>query len=405
MKYYSSSAAAKGTLMGLVAMPVIMLLLVLLAWTLTTTTTTTASSYSTHYKEMPVHDRIIEEDSTLRRTQEQPPSQRKYVKNYKNYELWDAVEFPKALEEWTHKYPNMIRYTTAQEAYNLPAAGTKQDCPFYPEPGCPNYFFTIQDFLAHPVDSDSSANLPEVFWSGCLHGNERVGPTSVMEAAALLLEAAHCEALPQRNDKGSSIISQLQQAKQCRQELRNKGIDDVHRKWLARLVTTRRIVVAPTANALGYFRNQREEDGIDPNRDFPYDLQDSSLCMQTIAGRTINEIYQEHMFQLALTFHAGMEVVGYEWGAPSWLNHLAPDDAAQQQIGAAYSRYGGGWSKSKPYKYGTMNDLVYYVRGGMEDCTYGNLSILRGHIPLFSHVFFSHLLFFVLLFCCFFVAF
>ena len=92
-----------------------------------------------------------------------------------------------------------------------------------------------------------------------------------------------------------------------------KGIDDVHRKWLARIVSTRRIVVVPTANALGYFRDQREEGTIDPNRDFPYDLTDDTQCMQTIAGRTINEIYREHMFQLALTFHAGMEVVSYEW--------------------------------------------------------------------------------------------
>lgn len=67
-----------------------------------------------------------------------------------------------------------------------------------------------------------------------------------------------------------------------------------------------------------------------------------------------------------------MEVVAYEWGAPSWYNHLSPDDEAQSQIGGAYSQYGGGWSSSKPYKYGTMNDEVYFVRGGMEDCTYNN---------------------------------
>ncbi|KAL3924865.1 MAG: hypothetical protein SGILL_000788 [Bacillariaceae sp.] len=264
----------------------------------------------------------------------------------------------------------MIQVTTAQEAYGFPAAGNSKDCPFYTKSdGCPNYFFTIQDYIAHPAGSDSSNNLPEVFWSGCLHGNERVGPTSVMEATSLLLEAAHCEALPRRDIK-VELNKQLKEAQTCRQALRNKGVDDVHRKWLARLVTTRRIVVAPTANALGYFRNQREENGIDPNRDFPYDLQDNTKCMQTIAGRTINEIYREHMFQLALTFHAGMEVVAYEWGAPSWLDHLAPDDEAQQQIGGGYSRYGGGWAKSHPYDYGTMNDLVYYVRGGMEDWAY-----------------------------------
>ena len=122
--------------------------------------------------------------------------------------------------------------------------------------------------------------------------------------------------------------------------------------------------------ALGYYRNKREEGVIDPNRDFPYDLKDNSKCMRTIAGRTINEIYREHMFQLAFTFHAGMEVVAYEWGAPTWYNHLSPDDEAQSQIGGAYSQYGGGWKSSKQYAHGTMNDEVYFVRGGMEDCTY-----------------------------------
>ena len=85
----------------------------------------------------------------------------------------------------------------------------------------------------------------------------------------------------------------------------------------------------PTANALGYYQNQREEGSVDPNRDFPYDILDEASCMQTIAARTLNEIYREHMFQLALTFHAGMEVVGYEWGAPTWLNYYSPDDVAQ----------------------------------------------------------------------------
>jgi len=287
-----------------------------------------------------------------------------------DYKIWEASKIPDVLKEWQNKYPHLIQVTTAQEAYGLPMAGTKKDCPFYEESdGCPNYFFTLQDYTTHPQDSISSSYLPEVFISGCLHGNERVGPTSVMEATALLLEATHCEGLPRRSSS-SSLDSELKKAKTCRQVLKRKGIDDIHRKWLARLVTTRRIVVAPTTNALGYYRNARTEGNIDPNRDFPYDLTDSSMCMQTIAGRTANEIYREHMFQLALTFHGGMEVIAYEWGAPSWLTHLSPDDEAQSAIGGAYSLYGAGWSKSKPYKFGTMNDLVYPVRGGMEDWAY-----------------------------------
>lgn len=105
-------------------------------------------------------------------------------------------------------------------------------------------------------------------------------------------------------------------------------------------------------------------------RDFPIDVQDKQLCMQTIAGRTINEVFREHMFQLALTFHGGTEVIAYEWGAPSFLHKWSPDDAAQAAIAHSYSQYGGGWSQSHAYDTGTMNDKVYYVRGGMEDWAY-----------------------------------
>jgi hypothetical protein len=103
----------------------------------------------------------------------------------------------------------------------------------------------------------------------CILGNERVGPTSVMEAATLLLEAATCESRPHKSDSphdASTIGDEMADAKSCRMALGGKGINDKHRQWLARLVTTRRIVIVPTANALGYYQNTREEDGIDPNR-------------------------------------------------------------------------------------------------------------------------------------------
>ena len=73
---------------------------------------------------------------------------------------------------------------------------------------------------------------------------------------------------------------------------------------------------------MGYFRDQRAEGFTDPNRDFPYDILDPKLCMQTITGRTVNEIYRDHLFQLSLTFHAGMEIVSYEWGAPTWGTYV-----------------------------------------------------------------------------------
>mmetsp|Transcript_13879 Transcript_13879/g.20483 ORF Transcript_13879/g.20483 Transcript_13879/m.20483 type:complete len:731 (-) Transcript_13879:23-2215(-) len=289
----------------------------------------------------------------------------------RQYELWKSEKIAHTLLQWKNQYPDLVHVTTAQEQFGLDRAGGPNDCPHDAGDGCFNYIITIQDTIAHPLGSDSSKRLPEVFLSGCVHGNERVGPTAVMEAMTLLLEAAQCESQ-----------SDIQQATVCRRYLEtHRGMNDGHRQWLARLVSTRRLVVLPTANALGYDQNVREEANIDPNRDFPFDVTDPTQCMQTIAGRSINEVFRQHLFQLALTFHGGTEVIAYEWGAPTFLKNTSPDDIAQVSISDAYSRYAAGFSTAKPYETGTMNEKVYYVRGGMEDWAYGGSWIPEVVIP------------------------
>jgi len=122
----------------------------------------------------------------------------------------------------------------------------------------------------------------------------------------------------------------------------------------------------PSANAKGYHDDVREENGLDPNRDFPY--MTHGKCMRTTAGRAINEIYREHIFPLALTFHGGMVAIAYEWGSP---NHPSPsdespDDTGMKQLGAMLKNYASG----SHYTAGRMNSIVYPVTGGMEDWAY-----------------------------------
>jgi len=303
------------------------------------------------------------------------------------YQYLDSEEIKNTLLELSQQYPELTTVTTSQDLFNLTTAGTAADCPFdHGDPkainpvdnssavnaGCKNWFLRIEDSVQHPIGSESWKSLPEVFLSGELHGDERVGPTTVVETAKLLLKAAHCESLPR--DSNSADVASNEEAKQCRLDLANAGIYNRTRKWLSRLVSTRRIIILPTANALGYYRNERVENGMDPNRDFPFDLTNSNMCMRTIAGRTINELFREHMFQLSFTFHGGMQAIGYEWGAPSHSDVKTADDSAQKEIANAYSKYAGSYnanSNSKTlYPTGDMNTLVYPVRGGMEDWAY-----------------------------------
>jgi hypothetical protein len=280
---------------------------------------TTAAAPSSAFLRKPdghetlLHYTIEEEDmeeNSHRKALEEPPNKQdegdedeQEPPSIPPYTLWSPQEIRDRLLQLAEHYPTLMKLTTAQEEYGLPTAGTVADCPFDNDvDGCKNYIVTLQDFVTHPEGSESSNRLPEVLLSGELHGNEQVGPTAVMETTVLLLKAASCIAYPRIKVKSipGEWEKELERASSCRKALyMEDGINEYHMHWLARLVSTRRVVIVPTANALGYFQRTREENGIDPNRDFPYDTE-ASQCMRTIAGRTLNEVFRQHMFQVSL---------------------------------------------------------------------------------------------------------
>jgi hypothetical protein len=52
----------------------------------------------------------------------------------------------------------------------------------------------------------------------------------------------------------------------------------------------------------------------------------SNECMQTVTARTVNELFREHIFIQSLTFHNGLQAIGYPWGNYIHLkNGEAPD--------------------------------------------------------------------------------
>lgn len=79
------------------------------------------------------------------------------------YALWSPQRISETLLQWAQEYPDLVRVTTAQEAYGLPRSGGPSDCPFDgTEEGCLHYILTIQDYRKHPEHAPSSARLPEV---------------------------------------------------------------------------------------------------------------------------------------------------------------------------------------------------------------------------------------------------
>jgi len=155
---------------------------------------------------------------------------------------------------FTKSHPDLISLKTSQDQFGLPTVGT---CEYYSpqengngnaesssetvEAPCKNYFMTITS--GGPTDSATPGDeLPELFFSGEVHGDEQVGPHAVLETTRLLLLASKCIA---------DIRSNPQSPSTC------WPYDDYSLSLLGRLVSTRRTVVTPMSNALGFHQMQR----------------------------------------------------------------------------------------------------------------------------------------------------
>lgn len=238
-------------------------------------------------------------------------------------------ELTLAVQQLCEAHKNTCQLFIAQDLYGLPSpgmCGKAQDKP------CVTQILHITNLTTYDINK---ATRPQVYISGELHGDERVGPHAALEYARLLLESNNL--------------------------------------WINRLVNTRSIWITPITNSLGFDHNTREEGTVDPNRDYPID-QRADMCMKAIASRIANELYRSHMFQLAITFHGGMEAIAMEWGTKSRLAtnlHKSPDDFALLQIGGGLAQYAGPvTSNGRNYPVGRMNDLVYPVEGGSEFLLY-----------------------------------
>ena len=134
--------------------------------------------------------------------------------------------------------PDLASLNTAQALYNLPHAGNCRLGGSRVEP-CKTHILEITNRTSLAADPGRA----EVLISGALHGDERVGPATALALARWLVERYDSDA------------------------------------WIRRLVDTRTVLIMPMTNALGYFRYTREENGVDPNRDFPYNTDKVSLRM------------------------------------------------------------------------------------------------------------------------------
>ncbi|KAL7066154.1 hypothetical protein ACR3K2_34130 [Cryptosporidium serpentis] len=156
------------------------------------------------------------------------------------------------------------------------------------------------------------------------------------------------------------------------------------------LLKNRSVWIIPMANSWGYYYNFRSEMDIDPNRDFPYDIDRDISCLRGEITRYIYDLYNEHLFQLGIAIHGGLKSISYGWGSykhsilkmGKWKAKESPDNKAFMKIANALQISSSYMLGSYPnnifrtfeffYKeIGSLTDIVYPVHGGFEDWSYG----------------------------------
>lgn len=242
-------------------------------------------------------------------------------------------EIKDKLEKLAAAYPSYMSMTTAQAKYKVPSPGQCGAA------ACAQHIVTLTNLSTWT--GDAKRTRPQVFFSGGLHGNERVGQVTTVEFIDFMMQ--------------------------------NRASNP----WLQHLLDTRVVVLTPMTNPLGYFQNEREEGkwGVDVNRDFPIDSP-SAGCMKSKAAQGLNELFRDSMFQVAVTFHGGLNLIGGEWGTISSTTiserAKSPDDAGQIALCSVLASYAGSFTGQPAYTHGRMDDVVYGVRGGMEDWAYAS---------------------------------
>jgi len=119
--------------------------------------------------------------------------------------------------------------------------------------------------------------------------------------------------------------------------------------------------IIPVLNISGYNTASRNENGRDPNRDYP------GPCISSTGGqvgsiRTLMQFLETRTFSGSLTVHGYAAALTYPWGV-SVTNTHTHDHNLFEKITRKAAELNG-------YQYGTSTDIVYPCDGAYEDYVY-----------------------------------
>jgi hypothetical protein len=136
----------------------------------------------------------------------------KNSKDFTNYRYFTYDEIIEKLNKYVLNNPHLIKVETAQSLYKLP--NPVGDCN---KKLCENFIITLGNNSIYSKNKE----IPQMYISCALHGDEKVGPNLCIEFIELMLE----------NYESS--------------------------KWIKFLMDNRMIILTPMTNAYGYYQGMR----------------------------------------------------------------------------------------------------------------------------------------------------
>jgi hypothetical protein len=187
-------------------------------------------------------------------------------------------------------------------------------------------------FIGDPSENDN----PNVLFLGAHHGNEPDSAEGVVGFASYIL------------GKDTDINTQV--------------MDHVN------------IIIVPVVNPYGLDKGIRvDENGEDPNRDYPFSPSPPSsdsdgIPLTTRGARTVHELANRYPISVALSIHTGSWGIFTTWGAQG-LGNITPDHRSLMDLAKGLSK-----ASAQNMLYGPANDFkgISYLNGAYDDHLYGS---------------------------------
>jgi hypothetical protein len=126
---------------------------------------------------------------------------------------------------------------------------------------------------------------------------------------------------------------------------------------LTELVNRHNIYFVPVVNPDGFVRNERYDNGRDPNRSYPYPGHESMSPTSSING--IMNFFKAHEIAGSIDFHAYGGLIMYPWG---YTHDPIEAHAAEQ-----FQRLTAKMAETNRYTYGPISDVIYIAPGSSAD--------------------------------------